>query len=386
MYEKTLNAAAMKAQNRQRVVRSLRVTPSSRADLARATGLTRASISLITEDLLKQGVITEQPFKTVGKGAGRRGLSLGINPEACWSLGLNIARTEITWGVMDFSGRILEEHSLPLDSQSTAETLLQPLKDDFKRCLTRRLPGQMVGLGITAPGPLDNREGIILQPPNFDVFRNFPIKAYFSQSLGVPVYLENNAGAMALAEKVYGAAQDISDYILLVVDSGVGVGLVLDGVLQMGSRGLGNEFGHSSINFQGERCSCGNFGCAELYASIPNLMNQLRQKWPEYSQWSQVLSGLDKACSKARAGLAMEAEYLACLLVNIINITDVETIIIGGELAAAGAPIIRELSQRVSKRFIYRERQPVQLRLSELSDSAHLLSSGNLAFENWALP
>ena len=139
-----------------------------------------------------------------------------------------------------------------------------------------------MGLGITAPGPLDSGKGTILNPPNFKKWKNTAIVSELKKTFDFDIMLENNASALAVAEKNYGAARGFSDFILLVVDTGVGAGIITDGSLYKGSNSLGAELGHTSIIYNGKKCDCGNNGCLEVYASVPAILEEAQKIDPKY--------------------------------------------------------------------------------------------------------
>lgn len=114
----------------------------------------------------------------------------------------------------------------------------------------------------------------ILNPPSFENWHNTDVVTPINNLTGMNTILENTAYSIATYELTYGNARNISSFVLLLIDSGVGCGIVSNGKLYKGAHALSGEIGHSSINYWGERCSCGNYGCLELYASIPNLLKR----------------------------------------------------------------------------------------------------------------
>ena len=123
----------------------------------------------------------------------------------------------------------------------------------------------VLGIGISAIGPIDCENGVILNPPNFFDIKNYGIRDYLSKKYNLPVYMDNDMNTSAIAEKYWGYAKDVSDYVYLGASNGIGAGVVMGGKLTKNAIG---EIGHVSVNINGEKCRCGNRGCLEMYASI----------------------------------------------------------------------------------------------------------------------
>ena len=327
----TLNAAEMKSFNRRRILEHLRTQSTSRAELSRMTGLTRSSISLIVDGLLRDDILREGCEQ--GGRVGRKSVSLVINPLAFYSIGLSISRGQYAVGLVDFGGTIQKRISKPLDPRLPSPDILDLIGRDIDALLLEHLlPGRMLGMGITAPGPLDTKRGILLSSPGFEQWSDIPIVEYFSRRVSGSILLENNANALALAEKTFCMKGAYESFIELVVDSGVGAGIIIEGDLYKGSTGFGNEFGHASINMNGPRCSCGNYGCAQLYASIPNLLAAVSKKNPELDSWEIIADFSTSGNPAASAAIEIEAEYLAGIIVNAVNILDVEAVVLSGDI------------------------------------------------------
>jgi len=378
----TLNAAEMKAYNRRLILEHLRSQSTSRAELSRITGLTRSAISLIVDGLLRDGILREGCEQ--GGRVGRKSVSLDINPLAFYSIGLNISRNKYSLGLVDFGGTLKKRISKPLDPKLTIEDTLEQIGKHVDELLrTHKLPGRLLGMGITAPGPLDAKNGTILNPPNFEKWSNVPIVEYFSGRFQGKVILENYANALALSEKTFCMKGAYESFLELVVDTGVGAGLIIDGDLYKGGTGFGNEFGHTSINMNGPKCGCGNYGCAELYASIPNLLAAAQKQDPKLDTWKHIVDMSARGNPAARAAVEMEAEYLAGIIVNAVNILDVGAVVLTGDISYHAEELNEIISLKVNERFIARGSRQIKILASGLNEYPITLSSANLVMENY---
>jgi len=378
----TLNATEMKSFNRRRILEHLRTQSTSRAELSRMTGLTRSAISLIVDGLLGDDILREGCEQ--GGRVGRKSVSLVINPLAFHSIGLTISRGQYAVGLVDFGGTIQKRISKPLDPHMTVPDTLELIAKEAEMLLrTHALPGRLLGMGITAPGPLDVKRGMILHSPHFEKWSDISIVDFFSRRIPGTILLENKANAMALAEKTFCMRGKYDSFLELVIDTGVGAGLIIEGDLYKGGTGFGNEFGHTSINMNGPRCDCGNFGCAQLYASIPNLLIEACKRDPKLDSWEQIadlsLAGNAAACS----ALEMEAEYLASIIVNAVNILDIEAVVLTGDISYHPDELNDKISRKVNDRFIARGTRQIKILASRMAKYPDTLASANLVMEHY---
>lgn len=179
-------------------------TPMSRADLARKIGLTRAAITIIVDSMITEGLVAEKG--TVANGLGRNPVILEVNPDGRYALGLNIARGSCSLGLVNIKGEVLNFKNIDIKSTSNAACAIEIINGEINIMLEKADfdKDKLLGMGITAPGPLDANIGLIINPPNFKIWENTNIVSEFKKSFPFDIKLENNASALALAEKNYG--------------------------------------------------------------------------------------------------------------------------------------------------------------------------------------
>ena len=194
MTQKPRNADYTKEYNRKAVLRILRRQAMSRAELARATGLTRAAASLIVEELLNAGVVTELAPQSAGRG--RSATPLALRPDSYYALAVDLARKGCTVGLCDIGGNLLQCRELPEQGDMVAAIIgaLASLLETVDK-------SKVLGIGISAPGPLDSESGRILNPPRFERWHGVDIGKRLSSALGLPAYLEHDVCAMALHQR-----------------------------------------------------------------------------------------------------------------------------------------------------------------------------------------
>lgn len=373
------NNARMKRENRQKVLRIIRKAPISRADLARHTGLTRAAITNITEELLSSGLVTEGA--PAGSGVGRPPVLLGINGDAKYALGLNIARRSCTVGVVDLCGRVLSKEQFVLNSPPTAEDALA----EICRKITAHLQGldldraKLLGLGVTTPGPVDAGAGRILQPPDFPLWHHVPVAGLLQERLQMAVALENTSVARALCEYDYGVGGGLSAFLLMLIDdNGIGGGLMIGGKPYKGFLELGSEIGHTCIQMDGVPCSCGGVGCLERYASIPEIVAFAQESDPRIISWEQIADGAAAGDALCLSVVEREAQYLGTGILNAVNLLSLQAVVLAGSVEYKPGPLRSAVERLVNARAIARRQRQVDILLSGVKADAGLVSAANL--------
>ncbi len=262
-------------------------------------------------------------------------------------IGVDIGGSKIAAGVVNAHGKINKKTRAPMLSQATGEEAFEQVRQVVNSIMpegARRGPRYYIG--VSCPGPLDPRRGVIINPPNLPCWRHFPLARRISEAWGLPAVIDNDANAAALAEAVWGAGAGFSSVFYATIGTGIGTGLVLDGKIYHGRTGAAAEGGHVSIDYNGPRCGCGKRGCIEALASGPALAARARRRLTETGRPSKMteLAGgnLDDLTGQmvgdaSRQGdelatelLAETADYLAIWLGNIIDMIEPDVVIFGG--------------------------------------------------------
>jgi predicted NBD/HSP70 family sugar kinase len=235
--------------------------PISRADLARVSGLQRSTVSLITEQLIRERWVVNGPLGRLPRG--RRPTFLRLNERRA-ILVADLRPAITTVAVADVNGRFLSQEALttPVHPKATAEALASR----FKRFMQAHSDLVFEGIGISLPGRFDENTQRVIFAPNLK-WPDFDFKGTLERATGMRVELENAASACVLAEIWFGHAEKIRDLVVVTVSEGVGTGVFTNGQLARGLNGMAGEFGHVSLNPEGPQCTCGGRGCWEVYAS-----------------------------------------------------------------------------------------------------------------------
>jgi predicted NBD/HSP70 family sugar kinase len=360
----------------------------SKQSLLDESGLTISTLTRILEELLSPGLLVEVGFgESTG---GRRPTLYETNPAYAYLLGLEISRTHAKLVLMDFHLTLLDEYTWSMDASLTPELLMDSLHQEALRMLAAASinPVQVAGLGIGAVGPLDRREGVILNPARFAApgWSQVHIKEQLEQQLAVPVYLDNGANTALLGE--YWASSNRMQHHLLYLHAGVGLrsAIMNDGRILYGVIDTEGAVGQMIIEGSGlpPHIPGGNAGAWETYVSIHTLEKQAREAWELGS--SPMLRDLAESAEQldfthliealhARDPVVVRlfnemAVYCGIGLANLINILHPEEVILGGPLFLAADDFYQEATRIALEKTYYRGQYKVRFTRSRLGESS----------------
>ena len=337
--------------NRQIVLNYVRERePISRAEIARETHLQRSSVSAIVEDLKAEGLVEE-----VGEGestGGRRPTLLRLRSKGPIAIGVAINPTNTTVASSDLAGRLIErqEFSTDINPHKTLDKVIA-----IVRAMSSGANGSIEGVGVSLPGLVDPSTGTAIYIPYFE-WRDLPIAQEISSAVGLPVAIDNDANAVALAELWFGRPEvcNARDFILVLVAEGVGTGIIFDGQIYRGQRGAAGEFGHMVIGTHAPvPCSCGSHDCWEAFSSeratIARYMRLSRDSNVPPPTFTELVDRGLRGDPNARAALI---EMALCLSVGISNLIvgfSPEAVIIGGEVARAWSLVEDQMRQTIEQ-------------------------------------
>lgn len=336
--------------------------PISRADVKRITGLNFTTVTNAVTDLVADGMVQE-----VGLGSssgGRKPVLLTLNPTARYVLGCELQSTKLMIGLFDLTGRLLASTQEPKSPLTSPAEVVERIVSGIGRLTEQAgVPMERIeGLGVAAPGPLDSDRGILLTPPNMVGWQNVPLKRLLEEATQLSVVVEKDGNAAALGEVWFGAGQGASDLFLIIVDQGVGAGMIMGGRLYRGGRSGAGEIGHTTIDIDGPRCSCGNYGCLEAMASGFALGRKAEEAIRRglSSELAPVLErageiGIPELLRAAENGdkLALDlldecGRILGIAVANIVNLYNPVLIVLAGRLAQQ-SPVVVERAQELGK-------------------------------------
>jgi predicted NBD/HSP70 family sugar kinase len=366
----------------------------SRAELARNSGLNPATVTHIVRELLEEGLVEEAGFSE--SSGGRRSELLRLRAEHRYIVAISLGRRSIAGMLTDLGMRKVIERRLTTPSlahppEITLPALLALIQDLIAGSDVS--PAQISGIGICAPGPLNARRGLLLTPPNFPTWGNTPLQVIVEGQTGLPTFIDNDANACALAERWFGMARGIDNFVYILAEGGVGSGIVIGGDIFRGQHDVAGEIGHTTIDRHGPRCDCGNHGCLELYASPAGIEQRvsgavhageqtlaldLADGKPERITFEKIVAAAQQGDALARQALLEMSDALGVGIVNVVNSLDPEAVILGGRLALAGDLLLERVREIVASRAMIHALRPLNIQLGALRTDAPMIGAFTL--------
>jgi N-acetylglucosamine repressor len=336
MQNPTGNRELIRAINRSHVLNAIKTHgPIGRADIARQTGLSPATVTSISAKLISQNLVLE---KSAGDSSGGRPpILLVINPKGGYVVGIKLTETHAVCALTDLEALVIAKSSMVLSGHDPA----QVVEDLAQMVLTfireqKIAKKQLLGIGVGLAGIVDAEEGILRQSPIYG-WDNVPLRAMLQNKLHIPVYIENDVNTLTLTEKWFGHGQGLDHFLTVTVGRGIGLGIVANGQFYRGQTGGAGEFGHTTINPDGPLCDCGKHGCLEAYVGDPGLIRSAQESFA-LGKLSALVQDLDELLSLAQMGDAAALQIfdqagriLGIGIANLINLFNPKKIIISGE-------------------------------------------------------
>jgi N-acetylglucosamine repressor len=378
--------------NHQRVLLLVRMNgPLSRADLARQTQLTKATVSKIVSDLEEAGLVQEVGL--VQEGRGRPSVLYEFNVRSSISIGIEILLDEIQVMITQMDATPLMQFSRPLlglDPESVAKVIqyvVEAVKDQFN--------DPILGIGIGIPGICDDQQRVVRFSERLN-WREVPFAEIVESVTELPVIVENRANAAALGERWFGAGQDVEDFIYVNIGSGIKTGIIMNGELFLGHGGCSGEIGHMTIVPDGPLCVCGKRGCLEALASTI----AIRERVLSLIQAEKALSlvrlfdgqGLNltmkQIINAANAddpivkGVFLEAaRYIGLAISGIVNILNPELIILGPLVKQVPMYFLESICEVIKQHSFDMNHQNLKIVPTKLGTQAVAIGSAALLLE-----
>jgi predicted NBD/HSP70 family sugar kinase len=378
--------------NRYEVLRQIIAeSPTSRPELAAATGLSIATVATLVGELLDLRMITEVGFEE-SAGGRPRGL-VAVNASGGALIGVDIAETYVHVELFDLGLNVLaraEEDVRP--GESLPEQVVGHVAAAVGSVVTQAgIEGaRVLGVGVSVPGQVDRATGISEYAPNWD-WHDVPLLDLLAEYIAYPLYLDNPLRASAVAELWFGAARGSQNAVVVNLGTGVGAGLILGGALHRGVSNSAGEWGHNTIVLDGRLCRCGNHGCVESYVGAPGIMLNLRELSPD----SELLHPGDQTATIAALARGMRTEdpeavkvvrhtsrYLGASIAHLVNLVNPEVVVLASWVAAAlGEPLVAEVREAVARHALPRPMAATEIVLSPIPTDPVCLGAATFALE-----
>ncbi|MBO9397360.1 ROK family transcriptional regulator [Shimia sp. R9_2] len=359
-----------------------------RINLSEITGISRATVTTITAELLREGLIEEVTSESPDKDArrGRPKVDLKIRGAARLIAGAKISNRTVSLVLLDFEGNQLASHEAEL------EHAVQPAKDladilaELVEALAQKIDKSLTdvaGLGLGIAGIVDAPQGFVHWSPSLST-RNVQFGSVLEAALGIPVFLDNDANLVAMAEKSFGLGQGHRDFIVVTIESGVGMGIVINDEIYRGTRGCGAEFGHTKVQLEGALCRCGQRGCLEAYVADYALMREAMIATGEMAerQVVDILASAKQGDEVAASIVERAGRMFAMGLANLVNIFDPELIILAGEQMQSSHLYAEEVIDAMRKSIVQIDKAPPEVVIHKWGNLMWARGAAAYALEN----
>jgi predicted NBD/HSP70 family sugar kinase len=376
--------AWLRGRNRERVVGVLRERGRiSQADIARVTGLSRTTVHTLVTELKDSGLVHEVEASLPDVRGGRPGMQLMLRGSSLAVVGIDFGHSHVQVAVADIAHNVLAERRIDLDVNHRALEALDTAAGMVGEVLAEAgVERQSVlGAGIGIPGPVDRARGTAGSASILPGWTGVRIASEMRNRLAMPVEIENDANLGALAELMWGAGRDCSNFAYIKVATGIGAGLVIDGHLRRGASGTAGEIGHTTLDEAGLLCYCGNRGCLETVASGPaiiQLVGLLDGELPALSRIVELAVAGDLRCRRAISDAGHEIGVAVAGLCNLIN---PERVIVGGLLSRTGEVLLQPMRESIRRHAVQAAADYLDVVPAAFVERAELLGSLALALQ-----
>ncbi len=358
----------------------------SKASIARITSMSSATVTRIISELQARGLVSEHDVaESTG---GRKPVIFRLNYDKLYVVGIQLVRDRVALGLWNLKGRTLAKRSFQPYSLEP-DSLIAELSKEFELLLAMNGMDRehVLGSGLAISGIVDASTGSLVRSVNLG-WRDVRVSEALEDAIGLPVVVENDANAAALAERWFGCAKDVANFVYLKTDTGVGAGVVCDGELVTGPRGMAGEIGHIPVMRGGRECVCGQRGCLETYLYAQGLLRRYEAESGKRLASGRELFELMLAGEPAaRAIMEEAAEALSVVASLAATILDLDLVVVGGMWGELGDAFCGPVEERCN-RMLERTGLPktVKVHGSALGEDSDILGAVGIVINRWLSP
>lgn len=365
----------------------------SRLEISQEIGISPATVTNIVSDLLSENILVESGIRR--SEGGRPSTLLKINPRYGYFIGIEVGETYIYAELFDILFNQINQIYHPLagekiDPYQIVRLLVDSIEDIIRKANLNQK--DIIGVGIGFPGLVDPEKGVSIFTPNWG-WHDVSITTLLQERLSIPIYLDNGAKVMAIAEMLFGAGRGVNNLAVLLVGTGVGSGIISDRKLFRGSSNYAGEFGHTTLNIEGPLCRCGSHGCLEVYVGASGIINRYQEFAPHSTPLpaDDQISSLQKIIDEYRAGEPAAVEtiqetirYLGAGVGNLIDAYNPELLLLGGWSGIMlGSEFMSLIVDAASKYALRQSFAKTTISICELGQGAVAMGAAALALEHF---
>jgi len=310
-----------------------------------------------------------------------------------YAIGVDLGGTTVKTGLVSQTGELRYQNKFDSKGDAGPEKVIKQIALSVKDAIAHNDSGKIIGIGIGAPGVVDNN-GCVKAPPNLLHWDSVPLAKQLQKEFDdVVINVENDANCAAIAESKFGVGRDYPDFLFIIWGTGIGGGIILNRKLYRGPSGGAGEVGHISIDYEGPMCGCGSRGCVEAYIGQKYLSNRTIEKVKtqpsslilelvrgDYSKIEPmyISQAAEAGDELARSILCEAGTFLGVAVGGVMNTMDLRVSVIGGGVSAAGSLVINAVQDSVRAHVLKPLRDDIRVIQSELGNNAGILGAAGL--------
>jgi len=393
----------MKSLNKSAILNLIRLNgPISRAEIAKMAKLTPPTVGSIVNELIKEDLIIEEVGKSNEKG-GRKPIMLSIHNSAFRVIGVYAAAEVVRAVAATLEGDVISEFEISVTSKPSKSEFLINVKSAVRNVIEDSKAGKdrIIGIGVAMHGIVDPKHGVSVFSPHLNL-EDIHIADELKGEFNIPVIIENDVRALALAESWYGKGRDVSNFVCLSVGLGIGSGIIMNNEIYPGPVDTAGEIGHTIVDVNGPKCSCGNYGCLEAFSSESAIINQLT-KAVRMGRQSIILEYLNDSeddlitmdmifrALEVNDPLVIETfensgRFLGVAMANLINLLTPSKIILEGRIFNSGDTILEPLRRMVDTCTLRKSKEVGKIEISDLGKNGMVIGAYTLILKNLFTP
>ncbi|MBA7508087.1 N-acetylglucosamine repressor [subsurface metagenome] len=366
----------------------------SRTGISKYLKISRPTTSSYIYELIKEGLVEEKGKSKSTPAGGRKAILLNFNRKAGYILGVMIGVETIRIALSDLVSNIIRLIKIPTEEWEGPEVVIENIVKNLKELIKESgiSKENFIGVGIGATGLVDSKTGDVIFSPNLKGWNNIRLKEIMEKKMDLPTFIENECRIQAIAEKKFGLAKNIKNFVCVETGIGIGTGVFINNRLLVGNKGIAGEVGHIIANITGYRlCHCGNMGCIETLCSTRSLLEDIKNDFKKIGNKSSDIKRLEikdiynlykQGSEIVVQNVEKNAEYLGIAVSNIIKMFNPEIIIIHGEAIKFGEKYLDLVKKSVAKKTFPKVKDVYNIQFSRLGEEIGIMGATSFVFTN----
>ncbi|MHB8278078.1 MAG: ROK family protein [Candidatus Humimicrobiaceae bacterium] len=366
----------------------------SRIDISKLLKISRPTTSAYINDLIDDGLIEEAGKGVSAATGGKKATLLKFNSKAGYILAVSIGVTTLKFAITDLRANIKATLNTPSEEWQGPEILIGKLITNIEKLIkeSKINKANILGIGIKGPGLIDSDRGIVIFFPNLTDWNNINLKQIIEKKIGIPTYIDNECRILSIAEKEFGIAKNIRNFVVVLTGIGIGTGVFIDNKLFIGNKGMAGEVGHIITDLRSEKlCHCGNYGCLETLCSSRVLVENIKEdlergeksilKINEEFNFDDLIKPFKENDPLVLKNVTENAKLLGIGISNIMKMFNPELVVIHGKFVNFGDKYLNILKEAVSRNTFPKVMDNYNIQFTKLSENAGIIGTTIFAFE-----